>query len=102
MFPFVFGQEKPKQRLEVKSIAARYEDVKSPEAIVNVDYECISGGIGVARQWARDFSLYDPHARAFVPYKDEKTSALVVWNPTQQEYAELVDSHLVKDGFSEH
>ena len=86
----------------MNSIAARYEDVKSPEAIVNTDYECISGGIGVARQWARDFSLYDPHARAFVPYKDAKTSALVIWNPTQQEYAELVDSHLVKDGFSEH
>ena len=78
------------------------EDVSSIEAIVKTDYECVSGGIGVARQWARDFSLYDPFARSFVPSKDEKTGALVIWHPTQQEYADESDAQLVRDGFSEH
>jgi ketosteroid isomerase-like protein len=81
---------------------ARPEDVSSPEAIVRADYESISGAIGVARQWGRSFSLYDPYARAFTPYKDEKSGALLIWNPTQREYADYVDAHLVRDGFSEH
>ena len=88
--------------VKIETIPPRPEDVKTPEAIVRTDYECISGGIGVARQWARDFSLYDPNARSFVPYRDQKTGALAIWNPTQQEYANQTDAHLVRDGFSEH
>jgi hypothetical protein len=100
--PTAIAQDKPKAHIEVTAITARPEDVNSPEAIVKADYECISGGVGVARQWARDFSLYDPFARSFVPSKDEKTGALVVWHPTQQEYADETDAQLVRDGFSEH
>jgi hypothetical protein len=88
--------------MEVAVVAARPEDVSTIEAIVKTDYECISGGVGVARQWARDFSLYDPFARSFVPSKDEKTGGLVIWHPTQQEYADEADAQLVRDGFSEH
>ncbi len=83
-------------------IAARSEDVSSIEAIVKTDYECVSGGIGAPVQRARDFSLYDPFARSFVRSKDEKTGALVIWHPTQQEYADESDAQLVRDGFSEH
>ena len=100
--PHALAQDKPKQRGEAAVIAARPEDVSSIEAIVKADYECVSGGIGVARQWARDFSLYDPFARSFVPSKDEKTGAPVIWHPTQQEYADESDAQLVRDGFSEH
>jgi hypothetical protein len=100
--PHALAQDKPKLRGESAVIAARSEDVSSIEAIVKTDYECVSGGIGVARQWARDFSLYDPFARSFVPSKDEKTAALVIWHPTQQEYADESDAQLVRDGFSEH
>jgi hypothetical protein len=50
--PPATGQDKPKLRIEVAVIAARPEDVSSIEAIVKADYECVSGGIGVARQWA--------------------------------------------------
>jgi len=99
--PPVVGQDKPKPHIEVAVIAARPEDVSSIESIVKTDYECVSGGIGVARQWARDFSLYDPFARSFVPSKDEKTGALVIWHPTQQEYADESDAYLVKVGFTE-
>jgi len=100
--PRALAQDKPKPHVEVAAIAARPEDVSSAEAIVKTDYECISGGIGVARQWARDFNLYDPFARSFVPSKDEKTGALVIWHPTQQEYADESDAQLVRDGVTEH
>jgi hypothetical protein len=100
--PHTPAQEKPKPHVAVAVVAARPEDVSSIEAIVKTDYECVSGGIGVARQWARDFSLYDPFARSFVPSKDEKTGELVIWHPTQQEYADQTNAELVKGGFSEH
>jgi hypothetical protein len=96
------AQDNPKSHVAVAVVAARPEDVSSIETIVKTDYECVSGGIGVARQWARDFSLYDPFARSFVPSKDDKTGALVIWHPTQQEYADESDAQLVRDGFSEH
>jgi hypothetical protein len=99
--PHALAQDKPKPHLAIASIAARPEDVSSIAAIVSADYECISCGVGVARQWARDFSLYDPFARSFVPSKDEKTGALVIWHPTQQEYADESDAQLVRDGVSE-
>jgi hypothetical protein len=100
--PHALAQDEPKPHGEAAVIAARPEDVSSIEAIVKTDYECVSGGIGVPRQWARDFSLYDPFARSFVPSKDEKTGALVIRHPTQQEYADESDAQLVRDGFSEH
>jgi hypothetical protein len=100
--PHALAQDKPKPHLAVAAIAARPADVGSIEAIVKTDYECISGGVGVPRQWARDFSLYDPFARSFVPSKDDKTGALVIWHPTQQEYADESDAQLVRDGFTEH
>jgi ketosteroid isomerase-like protein len=105
---YAFGQaslplpQRSEKNVKVETIPPRPDDVKSPEAIVRADYECISGGIGVARQWERDFSLFDPYARSFVPYKEEKTSALAIWNPTQQEYADLTDAHFLRDGFREH
>jgi hypothetical protein len=52
--------------IEVAVVAARAYDVNSVEAIVKADYACVSGGVGVARQSARDFIQYDPYARSFV------------------------------------
>lgn len=95
------GQEKPKQ-LPIAEVAARAEDVSSPEAIVKADYDCISGGVGVARQWARDLSLYYPGARSFMPHKDAKNGGLTIWTPTEREFAEQTDASFVKDGFIEH
>lgn len=79
--PHALAQEKPKPHVEVAAIAARPEDVGSIEATVKTDYECISGGIGVARQWARDFSLYDPFARSFVPSKDAASTSISFTTP---------------------
>lgn len=90
------------KHVNVPVVAPRPEDVASIEAIVKADYESISGGVGVARQWSRDFSLYDPYARSFTPYPDAKTGKLTIWNPTEQEYADATDSHFKANGFSEH
>ncbi len=100
--PLAVAQKKPTPHVDVKTIAALPEDVKSPEAIVQADYECISGGIGVPRQWARDLSLYDPNGRSFSPHRDSKTGKLSVWSPTEQEYADAADADFVRDGFTEH
>ena len=96
------AQDKPKAHVEIAIIAPRPGDVSSPEAIVKADYESISGGTGVPRQWARDLTLYDSHARSFTVYKDSKTGALAIWSPTLQEYADEADTHAVSSGFSEH
>jgi hypothetical protein len=96
------AQDKPKASVDIPVIPARSEDVGSIEAIVKADYESISGGVGVPRQWARDLTLYDPNARSFSVYKDSKTSALAIWSPTLKEYADEADAHLVSEGFTEH
>jgi len=95
-------QAKGEQHVKVPVIPARPEDVSSPEAIVLADYECISGGVGVARQWARDLSLYDANARFFVTEKDEKTGGLKVWSPSWQEFTDRTDEEITKGGFVEH
>jgi hypothetical protein len=99
--PLAIAQKKPAPHLNIKEVAALPDDVKSPEAIVHADYECISGGVGVARQWARDLSLYGPNARSFSPSRNAKTGKLSVWSPTEQEYADAVDASFVKEGFTE-
>jgi hypothetical protein len=99
---FTLAQDKPKPSVVGPVISARPEDVSSIEAIVTADYETISGGLGVPRQWARALTLYDPNARYFSVHKDPKTGALAIWSPTLREYADELDAHFVSDGFTEH
>ena len=99
--PGALGQTKTGKHLKVPAVAARAEDVSSPERIVLADYDSISGGVGVARQWARDFALYDPHARFFLVEKDAKTGELKISAPTFQEFTDEMDASLVKDGSTE-
>ena len=103
-FSLVLGmlaQDSQKAHVEIPAIAARTDDVDSPEAIVKADYETISGGVGVPRQWGRALTLYDPNARQFSVYKDSKTGALTIWHPTLREFADEADGHLVSEGFVE-
>jgi hypothetical protein len=94
------GQSKP--HIDVPTIPARPEDVSSLEAIVRADYECISGAVGVPRQWSRDFSLYDPNGRFFVITKDAKSGEPKISSLSLQEFTDETDAELVKDGFVEH
>jgi CubicO group peptidase (beta-lactamase class C family) len=95
------NQDKPKGHVAIPVIAARPEDVSSPEAIVRADYESISGGVGVPRQWARGLTLYDPNARYISVYREPKTGQLTPWTPTQPEYVDEADAHAVRVGFIE-
>jgi hypothetical protein len=96
--PGALGQAKTGKHVKVPVVPARPEDVSSLERIVLADYESISGGVGVPRQWARDFALYDPHARFFLVEKDAKTGELKISAPTFQEFTDGMDASLVKDG----
>jgi hypothetical protein len=90
-----------KPHVPIAIVPAKPEDVSNIEAIIKADYESISGGVGVSRDWGRDLSLYDPHARSFVVWKNSKTGALETWTPTQQEYADEANAHFVQTGFVE-
>lgn len=97
-----WAQSPATPHVAIPIIAARPQDVSSIEAIVKADYESISGGVGVARQWARDLTLYDPHARSFEASTDPKTHVVTNWTPTAQEYTDATDAQFVRTGFSEH
>ena len=96
------GQNTPKAHVEIPVIPVRTEDVASPEAIVLADYASISGGVGVARQWGRDHTLYDSHAR-FVSFStNPKSGAIEKTSSNEQEFADGSDAMMVKEGFTEH
>ena len=95
-----FAQSKP--HIAIPIIAADPKDVSSPEAAVLADYESISGGVGVARNWGRDNSLMDPQARFVDVQTDPKTGAITAKSISEQEFADRSDASSVKGGFTEH
>ncbi|MDP2481350.1 MAG: hypothetical protein Q8W49_12745 [Candidatus Palauibacterales bacterium] len=96
------AQEKAAKHLDIPTVAARPEDVASPDALVKADLASISGDVGVPRQWGRDLSLYDEHAYFVSAEKDPKTGKIVLEKATPREYAERNDAGLVSTGFMEH
>jgi hypothetical protein len=104
-FAVVFAsgaQNRPKAHVEIPVIPVRGDDVASPEAIVNADYASISGGVGVARQWGRDHTLYDSRARFVSLSTDPTTGAIKKTSTSEQEFADDADAFMVKEGFTEH
>jgi hypothetical protein len=87
--------------IKIPIIAARTEDVSTVDGMVRADYESISGAIGVPRQWGRDLSLYDPHARFVAVGSDPKTGAVVAKSFNEQEYVERSDANFVNGGYME-
>jgi hypothetical protein len=96
------AQTKAKAHVEIPVITVKGEDVASPEAIVQADYESISGGVGVPRQWRRDHTLYDSHARFVSFTQDRKTGAIQKLSTGEQEFADDSNEMMVKEGFMEH
>ncbi len=82
-------------------VEARAEDVGTIEGIVTASYETISGGVGVARQWGRDRTLFDPNSRSVSVSVNPKTGAVTAHGMTEQEYADESDASIVKGGFTE-
>lgn len=94
-------QTKSKMHVDIPVVAANPEDVGSIESIVRADYESISGGVGVPRQWGRDLSLYDPHAWFVGVSADPKSGAIMTRSFSEQEYIDITDADNVKDGVIE-
>src|ERR1700733_9459061 len=92
--PSGIAQTKSKVHIKIPVVAAKPEDV-TLESIVKADYDSISGGVGVPRQWARDLSLYDPHAWTVALSTDPKTGAITTWSFNEQEYADATDAEFV-------
>jgi len=98
-----FGMVRAQKKVHVDRpiVEARAEDVSTIEGIVKASYETISGGVGVARQWGRDRTLFDPNSRSVVIHVDAKTGAIKTESMTEQDFADRSDASLVKDGFTE-
>ncbi|MGC1869389.1 MAG: hypothetical protein WA700_00405 [Acidobacteriaceae bacterium] len=86
--------------------AAKPEDVKSPEAILNAVYDVISGGRGQARDWNRMRSLFIPGARlipaitvAATGDKAAHTDAVLL---TIDDYIARSSGRMTANGFFEH
>jgi hypothetical protein len=86
--------------------AAKPEDVKSPEAILNAVYSVISGGKGQARDWDRMRSLFVPDARLIPAVAASAANGGAAHSDvlmlTVDGYIERSGSRLTSDGFFEH
>ena len=80
--------------------AAKTEDVKSPEAIINAVYNVISGGKGQARDWDRMRSLFVPDAR-LIPSRANGAGHSDVIFLTVDGYIERGSGRMMSDGFFE-
>jgi len=98
---FEGARAQKKAHVDRPIIEARVEDVSTIEGIVKASYETISGGVGVARQWGRDRTLFDPNSRSVAVRVDAKTGAVTTHEMTEQEYADEEDASIVKNGFTE-
>jgi hypothetical protein len=81
--------------------AAKPEDVKSPEAILDAVYSVISGGKGQARDWDRMRSLFVPDARLIPAVAASAAHSDAIFL-TVDGYIERSGSRLTSDGFFEH
>lgn len=91
----------PRRHVDRPIVPARAEDVSTIEGIVKASYETISGGVGVARDWGRDRTLFDPESRSVATIVDSKTGKISAKAQTEQEFADASDESLVKEGFTE-
>jgi hypothetical protein len=86
--------------------AAKAEDVKSPEAILNAVYSVISGRKGQARDWDRMRSLFVPDARLIPAVAASAANGGAAHSDaiflTVDGYIERSGSRLTSDGFFEH
>ena len=98
-----FGVVRAQKKVHVDRpiVEARAEDVGTIEGIVKASYETISGGVGVARRWGRDRTLFDANSRSVAIHVDAKTGTIKTESMTEQDFADRSDASLVKDGFTE-
>jgi len=88
------------ERVVVKTIAPRAEDVSTIDGMIKAWYEVISGPAGQPRDWARDRTLYIGDLR-FVQVDLDKKGRPQPTILDHQQYVNTVDSGMRKNGFFE-
>ena len=83
-----------------KELAARPEDVATPEAIVNAVYALISGNAGEPRDWDRLRTLYVPNAR-LIPFEADELGNAVPNVMTLEQFIETRSKFFASDSFYE-
>ena len=86
--------------VSVPTVEARAEDVATIDGVVKAFYEVISGGVGQARQWGRDKTLYAPDIRftAMSAGQDGKPRANIM---NHSKYVNSTNEFLISEGFVE-
>jgi hypothetical protein len=100
MLSLCCNAQHPPRHVEVSTVAARPEDVRTIDALIRAFYEVVSGPKGQPRQWARDRTLYLPGTRFVAitqPGKSEPNAKVM----THQEFVDAYDQLLVSTGFCE-
>ena len=87
------------KHVNVPIVAARPEDVGSPEAIVKASFEVESGPVGAPRNWGRQRTLYDPAGISVAAGPEPGTGSLKPRRLTFQQYVDLMDEYSVSTGF---
>ena len=83
-----------------EEITARAEDVATPEAVINVVYELISGEAGQPRDWARLKTLYFPGSR-LIPFEADSNGRAVPNVMTIDQFEETRSRFFEKESFYE-
>ena len=93
------GAQGTTKHVKIPVVAARPQDVSSPEAIVRASFEVESGPVGAPRDWARQQTLYDPAGIFVATGPEPGTEALQPRRRTNQEYVDMMDAYSVQTGF---
>ena len=88
------------QKVEVKTVPPRPDDVATIDGMVKAYYEVVSGPKGQPRDWARDRTLYIKDIR-FVPVDVAKDGQITARPVDHQTFAES-SAGLEKEGFFEY
>lgn len=82
------------------SIPAQKKDVESPDAIIAVLYDVISGKAGEKRNWDRMRTLFNPSA-SMIPSGRKQDGSPYARYISVEEYIKVVGPQLEKNGFFE-
>lgn len=89
----------PEQEEQLPPVAARAEDVRSADAIIQAYYESISGPKGQPRDWDRFRSLFLPHAELMTVQQMHQNVKIISLRP--EDYMHLNDVYFTKGGYFE-
>jgi hypothetical protein len=97
----IMGQQTAEGHVVITEEKPRPEDVTTLDGIIQAFYDVISGPAGQPREWGRDRTLYLPGARFVMVQRQEGANAPQVKVVDHQQFVDLVNHFMVKEGFFE-